>query len=234
ERRESGAKQRRSIRRRQIVRDMHEPGGLCDHHLGISAIRINARVSLVTAVHEIAISAEFAITARASEEADTHALTNRPALDAKPKGIDPPDHFVPRDARPVNWKGGFHRAGIRVADTARLNADAYLTGARIDQRFHYGCEFPRFRYFDCFIRRAHISSFTFHSMGWNRIRNLIAGQGLPFETLCVESCLTAVVVVTGGLAVGRGVFERDRRDPERLQECRCRVAEHLVGVSAAG
>ena len=67
----------------------------------------------------------------------------------------------------------------------------------------------------------------------NRIRNLIACQGLPFETLCIESCLTAVVVVTGRLAVGHGVFERDPGDLELLQECRCRVAEHLVGVSAA-
>src|SRR6516164_8341895 len=72
------------------------------------------------------------------------------------------------------------------------------------------------------------------SMRRNRIRILIAGQGLPFETLCIESCLTAVVVVTGGLAVGHGVFERDPGDLERLQECRCRVAEHLVGVSATG
>src|SRR5215471_2053509 len=65
------------------------------------------------------------------------------------------------------------------------------------------------------------------------VRNLIAGQGLPFETLCIESCLTAVVVVTGGLAVGHGIFERDSGDFERLQECRGRVAEHPVGVSAA-
>ena len=72
------------------------------------------------------------------------------------------------------------------------------------------------------------------SMRPNRIRNLIAGQGLPFETLRIESCLTAVVVVSGGLAVGHGVFERDPGDLERLQECRCRVAEHLVGVSTAG
>ena len=71
------------------------------------------------------------------------------------------------------------------------------------------------------------------SMRRNRIRNLIAGQGLPFETLCIESCLAAVVVVTGGLAVGHGIFERDAGDFERLQECRCRVAEHPVGVSAA-
>src|SRR5262249_41492594 len=71
---------------------------------------------------------------------------------------------------------------------------------------------------------------------WRRTsphRNLIAGQGLPFETLCIASCLTTVVVVTGGLAVGHGVFERDPGDLERLQECRCRVAEHLVGVLAA-
>src|SRR5215469_5888074 len=112
ERRESRAKQRRSICRRQIVRDAHKTGGLRDHHLCISAIRMNARVFLVTAIHEIAISTEFAITAGASEEADADALTNRPALHAGAKGIDPPDYFVPRDARPSDGKGAFHRAGI--------------------------------------------------------------------------------------------------------------------------
>jgi hypothetical protein len=71
---------------------------------------MNARKFLVTTVHEIAISTEFAITARASEEADTDALTNHPALDARAKGIDSPHHFVPRDARPADWKGAFHRA----------------------------------------------------------------------------------------------------------------------------
>ena len=55
------------------------------------------------------------------------------------------------------------------------------------------------------------------SMRRNRIKNLIAGQGLPFETLCIECCLTAVVIVTGGLAVGHGVFERDPGDLERFQ-----------------
>src|SRR5262247_3753959 len=160
ERRESRAEQGRRIWRRQIVRDTHEPGGLRDHHLGISTIRMNARVFLVTTVHEIAISTEFAITARASEEADTDALTNRPALHARAKGVDPPDHFVPRDARPADWKGGFHRAGIRVADTARLNANPHLTGAGIDQRFQNGFEFSRFRYLDCSIHCAHIASFN--------------------------------------------------------------------------
>src|SRR5499427_7264991 len=120
---------------------------------------MNAREFLVTTVHEIAISTEFAITARAPEEADTDALANRPALDARAKGIDPPDHFVPWDARPADWKGGFHRAGIRVADAASLDSNAHLTGARIDQRFHYGREFSRFCYLDCFIHCAHVVSF---------------------------------------------------------------------------
>src|SRR6516165_5871163 len=119
---------------------------------------MNAREFLVTAVHEIAISTEFAITARAPEEADTDALTNRPALYARAKGVDLPDHFVPRHARPVDWKGGFHRARIRMAHPASLDANAHLTGARIDQRFHYGCEFSRFCYLDCFIHCAHSAS----------------------------------------------------------------------------
>ena len=74
----------------------------------------------------------------------------------------------------------------------------------------------------------------FNSKRRNRTRNLIAGQGLPFETLCIESCLTTVVVVSGALAIGRGVVERHPGGLEHVQECRCRVAEDLVGVSAAG
>src|SRR5215469_5051758 len=124
---------------------------------------MNARVFLVTAIHKIAISTEFAITARASEEADTDALTNRPALHARAEGIDPPDYFVPRDARPDDWKGAFHRPGIRVADPGRLDANAHLTRTRIDQRFHYRFEFSRFRYLDCFIRCSHIASLSSHS-----------------------------------------------------------------------
>src|SRR5262245_43561718 len=158
ERRESCAEQRRSVCRRQVVRDAHEPGGLRDHRLGISAIRMNARVSLVPTVHEIAVTTELAVTARTSKETDTDALTNRPALDARAKGIDSPNHFVPRDARPADWKRGFHRAGVRVANTARLDTNAHLTGARIDQRFHYGREFSRFRYLDCSIHCAHSAS----------------------------------------------------------------------------
>src|SRR5215468_2520797 len=128
ERRKPRAPQRCRIGRREAVRDRHEPASLCDHHLGISPIRMNARVFLVTAVHEIPISTEFAITARPSEEANTHPLTNCPALHAGAEGIDSPHHFMSWHARPANWKEGFHRARIRVAYSACFDAHAYLSG----------------------------------------------------------------------------------------------------------
>src|SRR5215470_15207512 len=127
ERRKPCAQQRRRTGRCELVRNRHEPARLCDHHLGISPIRMNARVSLVAAVHEIAISTELAITARPSEEANTHALTKRPALDAGAKSIDSPDHFMPWHARPVNWKDAFHRARIRVAYSACFDTHAYVS-----------------------------------------------------------------------------------------------------------
>src|SRR6516162_9928486 len=126
ERRNPRAQQRRRIGRREAVRDRHEPARLCDHHLGISPIRMNAREFLVTTVHEIAISTEFAVTTRPSEEADTHALINRPALDSGAKGIDSPDHLMAWHARPGNWKDAFHRARIRMAYAAGLDTDSNL------------------------------------------------------------------------------------------------------------
>src|SRR6516164_9761447 len=129
ERRNPRAQQRRRLGRREAVRDRHEPARLCDHHLGIAPIRMNAREFLVTTVHEIAISTEFAITARPSEEADTHALTNRPALDNGVKGIDSPDRFMPWHARPANWKEAFHRARIRMAYSACFDAQTHFSAS---------------------------------------------------------------------------------------------------------
>src|SRR6516162_3283966 len=134
ERRNPRAQQRRRSGRREAVRDRHEPASLCDHYLGISPIRMNAREFLVTTVHEIAISTEFAITARPSEEADTHALTHRPALDTGVKGIDSSDHFMPWHARPANWKEAFHRARIRMAYSACFDAQTRLSASWLANR----------------------------------------------------------------------------------------------------
>ena len=92
---------------------------------------MNARESLVTTVHEIPISTELAITARASEEADTHALANRPALDTGAKSIDPPDRFMPGNARPIDRKQTFHSSGIGMANPARFDANPNLIGIGI-------------------------------------------------------------------------------------------------------
>src|SRR5262249_1870455 len=113
--------------RRQVVRNRHEPARLCDHDFGISAVMMNAGIFLVPTVHEIAIAAEVAIAARAREEPDAHTLPNRPALDTGTKRVDPPDEFVARDARPINGELALYRAGIRVADPARLDTNPDLT-----------------------------------------------------------------------------------------------------------
>src|SRR5262249_8507411 len=117
---------------------------------------MNARVFLVLAVHEIAVAAELAIAARATEEADTYTLTNVPTSHAGADCVDPPDNFMAWDTRPINRKQGFHSTGIGMANPARLHANTHLTGARIDQRFHYGFEFSRSRHLDCSIRCTHI------------------------------------------------------------------------------
>src|SRR5262249_55247590 len=126
-RRESGAQQRRRSDRRQVVRDRHKPTRLCDHHFGVSAIMMNAGIFLVPTVHEIAMAAEVAIAARTAEKADTHTLTNRPALNTGTKRIDPPNELVARDARPIDRELALYRAGIRVADPTRLDTNPDLT-----------------------------------------------------------------------------------------------------------
>src|SRR5262249_28398070 len=105
----------------------HQPARLCDHDFGISAIMMNTGIFLVPTVHEIATATELAIAARAAEKSDTHALTNRPALDTGTKRIDPPNEFVARDARPINGELALYRAGIRVADPTRLDTNPDFT-----------------------------------------------------------------------------------------------------------
>jgi hypothetical protein len=120
---------------------------------------MNAGIFLVSAVHEIAIAAELAIAARAGEKPDTHALTDRPSLDTGTKGIDSPDDLMARNARPIDRKQAFYRGRIRVADPARLDANAYLIGTGIQKWLFYFREFSRFRDLDRSIRCAHIASF---------------------------------------------------------------------------
>ena len=128
------------------------------------------------------------------------------------------------------------RSSLQSRHSLLWKYDSALTWARINQRFHHGFEFSRFCYLDCRIPCAHNALYVRQNlpMRRHRIRNLFASQGPPFETSCIESGLTAVVLVSCGLAVGHRVCERDSGNLEHLDESRCRVAEHPVCISAAG
>src|SRR5215472_3320747 len=130
ERGEPRAQQRRRTDRREGVWDRHKAAGLGDHHFGVAAIVINTGIFLVPAVHGFAVAAELAIAARATEKPDTHALTDRPALDTGTKRIDAADDLMAWDARPIDRKQALHCAGIRMADPTRLDADPHLAGSR--------------------------------------------------------------------------------------------------------
>jgi hypothetical protein len=89
---------------------------------------------LIPAVHQIAVSAELAIATGAGEKPNAHTLTKRPTSDTRTKRIDPPDDFMPWDARPIDRKQGFHCGGIGVTDPTRLDPNAHLTGTGIQKR----------------------------------------------------------------------------------------------------
>ncbi len=117
-----------------------------------------ARPPIFLAVHEIAIAAELAIAARAAEKPAPHALTDRPAPDIGTMRIDAPDDFMARDARLIDWEEPFNRACIRVADPARLDANAYLIWAGIQKRLSYFRELSRSRDLDRSVCFVHIAS----------------------------------------------------------------------------
>src|SRR5215470_4797619 len=120
---------------------------------------MNAAIFLVLAVHEIAISTKLAITAGAAEKPDTNTLTYRPSLHTGTKSIDPSDNFMAWDARPIDGKHAFYRSGIRVADTACLDPNAYLIGTGITKWFFHLRELSRSRDFNCFVCCAQIALF---------------------------------------------------------------------------
>ena len=119
---------------------------------------MNAGIFLVPAVHEIAISAEFAIAAKASEKPDTHALTNRPALDTGTKSVDASDDFMSRNTRPSDWKEPFHGGRVLMAHPACLDTNSHLIGARIQKPLSYIREFSRSRKLDSLVCCVHNTS----------------------------------------------------------------------------
>src|SRR5262249_6515487 len=134
ERRKPGTQQRRSIDRRKIVGNGHEPARLCEQHFGVAAVLVNTGELLIAAIHEVATAAEFAIAASAAEEPYPHALPYLPALHIGGEHVDLADDFVARNAGPIDRKQAVNGAGIGMADAASLDTYSRLAWARISKR----------------------------------------------------------------------------------------------------
>src|SRR5258708_29578079 len=94
---------------------------------------VASRDFLIPAVHEVPFAAGPTEPAAPAEKAYADALADLPALRTRADHINAPYRLVTRDTRPVDRKRTFDSEGIRMADPARLNANADMAGLRIQQ-----------------------------------------------------------------------------------------------------
>ena len=106
---------------------------------------MNAGISLVSAVYEIAVTAELAIATEAVKKSDPYALTDRPSLDLGTNGIDASNDFMPRDAGPINREERFNSGRIRMAHAACFDANAHVIRAWVKKWLSYFREFSWLR-----------------------------------------------------------------------------------------
>src|SRR5262245_57949164 len=117
---------------------------------------MNSRVLLVLTVHKVAAAAKFAITARAGEKADADPLANLPTANAGSHRINAPDDLVAGNTRIGNARQtSFDRSGVRVANTARLDANAHLVMAGILKRPPHFSELSWFPHLNGFVGLTH-------------------------------------------------------------------------------
>ena len=113
---------------------------------------MNSRVFLVLIVHKVAAAAKFAITARASEKADADPLADLPTTNAGSHPVNSPDDLVAGNTRISNAREtSLDCRGVRVANTARLDANAYLVVAGILKRPPRFSELSWSPYLDAFV-----------------------------------------------------------------------------------
>src|SRR5262249_28659603 len=90
---------------------------------------------LVPAVHEVATAAELAVAAGAAKKPDTHALTDRPALDTRTKRIDPADNLVSGHSRQNQARElSFDGCRVRMTYAAYFYPQAHLARSWLRQR----------------------------------------------------------------------------------------------------
>src|SRR5262249_29253329 len=123
------------------------------------AIVMNSCVFLVPTVHKVAPAAKFAIAARAGEKADADPLADLPTANAGSYRVNAPNDLVAGNTRVSNAREtSLDRRGVRVTNTARLDANAYLVVARILKRPPHFSELTRFPDLNGFVGLTHFRS----------------------------------------------------------------------------
>src|SRR5438876_636621 len=91
--------------------------------------------------------------------------TRSPAFDAFTERIDPTDRLVAGHTRRLDGEHSFHRAGVRMANAAGLDADADVTSRRIEQRLLGQLQLARADGLYCAIRRSGLRHFRLSFFG---------------------------------------------------------------------
>ena len=117
---------------------------------------MNSRVFLVLTVHKVAAAAKFAITARASKKTDADPLADLPTANAGSHRVNAPDDLLAGYTRISNAREtSLDCRGVRVANAARLDANAHLVVAGILKRPPHFSELSWLPYLNSFVSLAH-------------------------------------------------------------------------------
>jgi hypothetical protein len=103
---------------------------------------MSTRDWLICAINKIAAPTRRALSAVSAKKSYTDALADFPTGDSLAYGVNFSDHLVTRHTRKCDaWQESIHGGGVRVANSASLNADAHLAGGRIYKRTIYEFKF---------------------------------------------------------------------------------------------
>src|SRR5262252_5829720 len=136
---------------------------------------MDSRVFLVLTVHKVAAAAKFAIATRASEEADADPLTDLPTANAGSYRVNAPDDLVAGNTRISDAREtSLDCHGVRVTNTARLDANAHLVVAGIPKRPPHISELSWFPHLKGFVGLTHFRCSLFDIREPRRSRRLDA------------------------------------------------------------
>ena len=144
---------------------------------------VDTRECLVLAAHEVAVAAVPTMPAAAAEKPYADALAGFPPLHTRADCVDATYRLVTGDTRPLDWKHSFDGAGVRMADPARLNANADMAGVRIQQWLLGQFQLTRANRLYSAIRRSGLRHRNLHGRrSWTELSGLLAVSTLGRST----------------------------------------------------